>query len=358
MPFAIPKLTEIEERILIDLRSSLEEKDPAQLSQTPDSLFQRSVLMVLAKVLAGASYLKFQFLAFLSRQLFIETAEKEYLEQRARDHNLARKPATQAVLKARLNGNANTVVPQDAQFQGSVEYGLDTSYTIPRNGELEVQLKAHKAGVAGNVPVETPLTLVSPIAGLEPEAIVTEVIIEASSAEADNAFRGRLRERISQVARGGSLEDWVGWAKGVAGITRAFGLRTYAGAGTVGIMVVADEADPIAPTRTKIQEVYDYLRAPDKPAASKPFVFAPAIKKVNYTIHIEPDVPEIRAAVQADLKAFWTNNGGPGKTIQPSQWSGVISTVGGEDSHAISEPINPIATGSEEVAILGEITWN
>ncbi len=358
MPFVIPKLKEIEDRVISDLRSSLEEKDAAQLSQIPEGIFQRSLLRVIAKVLAGASYLKFQFLAFLSRQLFIETAEKEYLEQKARDYFLTRKSATKAVLNATVTGNRDTIIPQDARFQGTAEYELDTGYTVGASGELTIQLTAIDAGIVGNVSVGTILTLVNPIAGLDPQATVTEIVTEAADSETDDAFRVRLRERISQVARGGALEDWASWAKEVAGITRAWALRTYMGAGTVGVMVVADEADPITPTSSKIQEVYEYLTASDKPAAAKPFVFAPTLRTVDYTIHIEPDTPEIRTAVQADLKTFWTDNGGPGKTVQPSQWSSVISTVSGEDSHAITEPTAAITTSNMEVAILGEITWN
>ena len=82
-----PTLTSLHERIARDFSGRL--LDGA-------TLLRRSVLAVLAKVWAGACHTLHSVLAWLYLQVFVDTAEGEYMERWAGVWNLSRLPAAAA----------------------------------------------------------------------------------------------------------------------------------------------------------------------------------------------------------------------------------------------------------------------
>jgi len=72
MPFARPTLQEIVDRIVSDIQSRI---------TGATTLLRRSILRVLARVYAGAVHLVYGFLEFMKDQIFVQSADAEYLEK-------------------------------------------------------------------------------------------------------------------------------------------------------------------------------------------------------------------------------------------------------------------------------------
>ena len=92
-------------------------------------------------------------------------------------------------------------------------------------------------------------------------------------------------------------------------------------------------------------------------AGSDLYVFKGTPKTVNYTIDLTPDTPEIRAAVEAELRSFLLRDGYPEGTLELSRTNEAISIAAGEHSHKLLSPTVDTPVAKNELAVLGVITW-
>ena len=103
-----PTLTSLHERIARDFSGRL--LDGA-------TLLRRSVLAVLAKVWAGACHTLHSVLAWLYLQVFVDTAEGEYMERWAGVWNLSRLPAAAAAGDVVFTGQDGAVIPAESRVR-------------------------------------------------------------------------------------------------------------------------------------------------------------------------------------------------------------------------------------------------
>jgi uncharacterized phage protein gp47/JayE len=156
MPFERPNLQTLIDRIDADLESRLS-----------TSQLRRSNAKVYARVLAGVSHELHGFIEFLSRQLFFDTAEAEYLDRWASIYGLVRKPpslASGTVVFTVLEEGAT--VPEGTLLQADNEAVYETTSAV---SEGKASARALTAGTAGNVSAGDTLVLVSPIEGISSE---------------------------------------------------------------------------------------------------------------------------------------------------------------------------------------------
>ena len=65
------------------------------------------------------------------------------------------------------------------------------------------------------------ISLLSPVANINSDATVSEIVIIAADEETLESLRERLLNRLRLPPLGGSANDYVTWAKEVAGVTRS-----------------------------------------------------------------------------------------------------------------------------------------
>src|SRR4051812_32111533 len=88
MAFARPTLQELIDRVEADLTTRM---------PLAGAILRRSMIAVVARVLAGAAHQLYGYLTFLSKQLFPDTSEVEFLERQASLFNLSRLAAAFAI---------------------------------------------------------------------------------------------------------------------------------------------------------------------------------------------------------------------------------------------------------------------
>lgn len=354
MPFQTPTLPEIIDRTAADMQS--------RAVGGSGSVLRRSLLGVLARVLAGASHLLHKHLEYNSRQLIPDTADSLNLERWAAVWGLTRNPATFAGGTITFTGVDSSAVPAGTAVQASngEQYTTDAAGTIA-GGSVTVAATAVNAGAVGNIEVGVAVSLVSPVAGIDSEAVVAGGFADGGDQEADADLRARLLDRIQYPPRGGSANDYKVWAEEVAGVTRAFVYPLRGGPGRVGITFVMDDADPIIPDNTKVQEVQDYIDA-RRPVTANVDVFAPVAVPLDITIKLDPNTAEVQAAVTAEIEDFILRKSVPESFIYESQLREAISIAAGEVNHEIvstSPAISggKITAGYQELLTAGTITF-
>lgn len=349
MPFQRPSLADLFARTKADLE--------ARLGLGP--LLARSVLAVLARVLAGASHLLHGHLDWSSRQFLADTAEQRELERLASIYGLERKSAIAASGLVSFNGNDGAVIVAGTRMRraDSVEFLTLADVTIAASS-AEVQVEASLGGTAGNTPPATPLALVSPVGNVRSPGLVDAAgLFGGLEEESDEDLRARLLARIRNPPMGGNAADYKAWTLAVPGVTRAWIYPRIVGAGTVGVTFVTDGAPGGSiPTSDKVEEVRAAI-AELRPVTAQVSVFAPVALPLDLSIHLVPDTAEIRAAVTASLEDLILREAEPGGTLLLSHIAEAISSSTGENDHVLTVPAADVVAPTGELVQLGAITW-
>lgn len=363
MAFSRPTLDQLIERVKTDIKGGL----------NLVNVVRRSFVNVISKAIAGMTHLLYSYLTWVARQVFPDTAELEYLERWASIWGITRNEATFAELNITITGSEGAVIPQGTIFQreDGFQYELNAEVIIGVSGSEIEKIIATESGSNGDIDVGTVVTLLSPIANVDSEATVESIVIDADDTESDDSLRERLINRLQLPPLGGSSNDYIQWAREVAGVTRAWVLPLYLGPGTVGVSFVVDNEDPIIPSAAKVQEVQDYIDFL-KPVTALVTVFAPVEAPMDLEIAIKPNITEVQDNIVKELEDLVKRDAtlagsykSPGETndgsILLSKIRQAISIAVGLDDFEIvtingSAPAN-VVPNSGELITLGTITW-
>lgn len=351
MPFQRPTLEDLVTRVQGDLTTRL---------ALPGAVLRRSVIGILARVLAGAVHGLYGYLDYVAKQIFPDTAEVTYLERHASLYGLARTPASFAAGVVTFTGTDGTVIPEDTRLlrPDGVEFATTGSSTIA-SGTGTASVQALLAGAAGNTDTSVQLSCISPIAGVDATATMTTAADGGTDAESDDALRERVLIRMRQPPHGGNATDYVAWALAVAGVTRAWVYPGELGPGTVTVRFVRDlDGDgtailPSSPEVATVQAAIDALR----PVTADVTVVAPTSSLLNMTLSITPDTSATRATVTAELEDLLQRLASPGSTIPLSQLEIAVGTAEGVTDFGIASPGADVTHTTGQLAILGTLTW-
>ena len=351
MAFERPTLKQIIARVLSDIASNL---------TGADSRLRRSFERAIGIVLGGAAHLLHGHLVYLSKQILADTSDEEMLLREAALHlDPARKDPEKATGEITMTGVNGTSVPALTQWSASNGALYETDILgVVAAGVLVVASTAVDAGALGNIDTASPLSIGSPIAGLDSEATVTssDGMTGGTDLETVDEVRSRLLLHYQKPPSGGGPGDYESWCRDIAGVTRAWANRNYGGAGNVGIFFVRDSESPITPSAAEILDVQTYIDT-KAPLTAVPTVRAPTLTTVAMTIAVSPNTAAVQAAVEAQLEAMFLRDSEPGLTIYPSQLSEAISLSTDEDYHVLTVPAAAVTHANSELPILGTITW-
>lgn len=363
--FQRPTLAELIARIEADFNARI---------PGADSRIRRSMLSVLARVVAGVAFLLYGYLDFIARQIFADSAVDEYLIRLAAIHNVLPIEATKAQGTATVTGTNGAAINIGKILQrgDGVEYETITAATIS-GGTANLTVRALEPGLAGNTGSSTQLTFTSPISGVNAVA-TTGDLTGGAETEDTESLRTRLLDKLRQPPHGGADFDYITWAKSIAGVTRAWVYPQEDGAGSVRVRFMMDETyDDGIPESGDVAAVQAYIESV-RPVTAQVFVSAPEPVEMDFSIRLKNAAgtvvtdPAVRAAVQAELldllqreaepKADGTVNTTPSGKILFSHIRQAISNAAGEFDHEITVPSADLTpTNPGEVWVLGDITW-
>ncbi len=326
-----------------------------------DARVTNAVEGVLAKVMVLVSHLAHGHLDWVAKQIHPGTADDENLAMHGITwgRGAVIKPETPASGLVTFTGNNGSVIDVGATLRRSdnVEYILQNVVTIT-GGTGQGNVVAVVKGAAGNTVAGTKLSLTSPVAGINTNAVAgTNGLVGGNEAETPDEFRYRIAEIAASKPQGGNDGDYINWAREMPGVTRAWSYSGIAGAGTVTVLLVMDKrTGSIIPSSPEIQIVKDYIES-IRPLPGTLYVAAPEPLVIDYTIKLKPNTPSVQNAVKAEIEDFHRREAAPGKSLPFSRMNEAISTAPGEEDHELIEPVATVEPTAFQIPIIGTITF-
>ncbi|SDK32374.1 baseplate J/gp47 family protein [Billgrantia gudaonensis] len=352
MPWQSPTLNQLAEQIRADMRGRLPDAQPA---------LRRALLRVVADVDAGAVHGLYGYLAWLAKQLIIDTAEDEWLERWASIWGIRRDSAVAAAGEILLTGTPGAQLLEGVELEhdSGVIVTLDETVTLNAQGEATGSVTATEAGSDGNLAAGETLRLVSAESGIDGEATVgSDGITGGAERESNERLRARLLDRIQRQPHGGNEDDYIMWAREAhPDVTRVWVYPHAPDVGEVTVRLVCDDLDDIIPTTEVIDAVKEHIDR-ERPVAARGFyAIAPAAAPLNFEIRLTPDTAEARARVTDALADYLAQAAEPGGTLYREPLSGVIYVAAGESRHEMPVPADDVTHTVNQIATLGTITW-
>jgi len=332
MPFARPTLSDLRAQIKADLGS-----DWLRFANVP----------VLGKALAGALWGQYGYLDWIARQSTPFTAKDEALEGWAALKGVTRKAATKASGPASFAASGSSPLPAGTPVvltSTGAAYVVTTG-GVASGGSVAVTIQAVQAGATGNVDSGAGLTLGSAVAGVSPNGATTAALSGGADVELDASLRTRMLAAYAAPAKGGAQSDYVEWALGAPGVTRAWVSPRGQGPGTVVVYVMLDDAEathngfPQGSNGVAALETRDVAATGDQlvvanaiyplqPVTALVYVVAPRPNTVAFTLAgLSAATADIKAAIAAAIDAALLAVAAPGGSVNLSAIESAIAAV-------------------------------
>lgn len=317
---------------------------------------RQSNLRVLPKVFAYACHALYGFITWILKQLFADTAEAQYLERQASIQGINRRAASKATGTLTVSYTEGSTVPIGTIFMADDQTRYETT-AAPEVGSYTVPVQCLETGTVGNREEGLTYTLVSPVTGVDAEAIGSEMA-GGAEAESDESLRERLLYRLRNPPRGGTATDYVAWAKEVPGVTRAWCFPKEQGVGTVVVRFATDGLTETGiPTEGMVQIVADYI-AQAAPVTAATTVLAPVVKPIAFQIkNLTPNTEAVRAQIAAELKSLFLREASPGGVVLITHIQQAISSAAGEEDYVLVYPTENVAAENYELPVVGDIGY-
>jgi uncharacterized phage protein gp47/JayE len=359
LPWYTPTLKETRFQVRDNVRGNLEGAD----ASIPNSL-----LRVLADVTAKMAHGVMQMQDWLSKQLMPDTSEKEWLDRQAHmwlknaDGTTGRKLATLAQGQVYLTGQTWVPVPIGQRLQfGAVQYETTGTVFLAAGGQpTPTPARALDPGIVGNLEPGAALTVVNPAPGVDNSATIIQMDFGVDE-ETDDELRDRVLLRIREPPQGGANIDYVQWALGVPGVTRAWCSSMEMGVGTVTVRFMMDNLRASEGGFPRQSDVDNVQAAVDKlrPVAVKDcFVVAPIRRRVNVQIsRLIPDTPAVRAAIGVSLELMLRERAAPGQTIYAAWKNFAVMSAPGVQSYTLTNALDDYMQSPGHFPVMGNIVY-
>jgi uncharacterized phage protein gp47/JayE len=368
MPFLRPTLAAIRQRI----RGQFQARLPGA-----DLTLRRSVLGVHADVLAGELWEEYGYLDYIVDQMLPDTAT-DYLARFMAIYGLTPQGAIAAAGNVVFTGIASTPIPAGTlvQASGGAQYATVAAATLVGAGTATVGVVATTGGSNTNQAGSTPLTMPLAIPGVDGNpSFDANGATGGADSESQASQRQRLLARIQQPPQGGAPNDYVQWARSIAGVTRAWCLPLMNGPGTVGVTFMMDGRSNPIPLSADVTAVQNYINSV-RPVTAAVTVFAPAADTLALTIHgLLPNTAAVQAAIAASFQSLLQQKASPGAAPGISVFSGpgqalaspgliafadlddAISQAAGVTYHLLTSPSADHTSAAGSIAVPGTITY-
>lgn len=374
MPFARPLLSDLRTQVAQDISAALPGSDP---------LLRFSNLGIIGTVLAGLAHLHYGYIDWISQQAQPFTATGEFLEAWAALRDVYRLAAASANGTVTFTGQVGTTIPTGTPLVrgDGKRFTTTSSGTIGGGGSVTVSATANAdagglLGAFGNTAAATVMTLGQAIAGMNSGGSVAAAFTGGADIETDTSLRSRMLLAYQTPAHGGSLGDYVAWARAVAGVTRVWVVPHGYGAGTVVVYVMFDQSEaahagfPQGANGCATGETRDALATGDQlavanhifplqPVTALVYIVAPTSNTVPFTISgILSASSATKAAISAAIAEVLAAQGAAsGSTVALSTIEAAIAGVPGTTGFVIMTPTSNIASLVGQLPMLGTVTY-
>ena len=209
------------------------------------ALLQKAILKIVGSALAALVFGLYGYLDWIAKQAVPFTAEDEFLAGWGALKRVYLEPATQAILTVQFTGGAGVDLPAGTPVNRTADgfAYVTTADAIVVGATVTASIKAITAGSAGNCDDGTSVSLAAAVTGIQSSGSVTATVTAGADVESQDDFRSRVMFAFQNTAQGGDEADYVSWARGVPGVTRAWCAPNGFGAGTVVVYFMMDNAE-------------------------------------------------------------------------------------------------------------------
>lgn len=309
------------------------------LERIPDNIDKREGSIVFDAVAPAAMLiaLQSQNMAHIIRETYIKTATGEFLDWRAVEHGTARYPATHCIVKARFEDYEHN--PIDNVVVGDRFSSIGETpifYTVTKiNDDLTAELTADVEGIGPN----SYLGQILPVTSNDRLnwAEIIEVTAPARDEETDDHLRARLLGSQNWIAYGGNVADYLDMCSKIDSIGLAQIYPTWAGPGTVKVVIVNNDLKPAS--ETLCHKVKEELDPEDKttegyglaPIDHRVTVTAPEVLTVDIStkVKLEPQVSltSVSEAIHKTLESYFARLRGDWAEIDPVMGRGYAQII-------------------------------
>jgi uncharacterized phage protein gp47/JayE len=367
MPYPRPSLTALRNQSVQDITTS----------GVPGltGLLRNAVLRVLAWVMAGLAYSVYGYADWIARMGVPFTAQDEYLYAWAALIGIYPEPATASTGTAQFLGNPGLPIAAGTPLtlEDGTPFQTTGDGTVDVTGQVTVAIAAEVNGAFTNCPAGTIIRIATPIPGINSNG-TTGLCTGGADAETNDALRTRMLFKYRQPPQGGATADYVEWATEVPGCTRAWAVPNGAGAGTVVVYPMFDDAEAAfggfpqgtdgvatdepraAPATGDQLAVADHIY-PVQPVNALVYVVAAVPFPVDVTLEaLDPNTLDMQAQITAALNDIFLAIGSPGGWVWPSDLYEAILATPGINHFDIDAPADPIQAPAGNLPVLGTLT--
>jgi uncharacterized phage protein gp47/JayE len=296
---------------------------------------------------------------------FIDTSQGQWVDLRAGELGLTRKPAEVATGQVTFTYSQDITIPAGTRLTTGGDEPIYFVTTEPAelvNGTATVAAEAEEGGAAGNVAAGR-------IVALADDEDYADVVSVTNSApfsggvdeETDEELIERYKERVSKPATSGNVYQYEQWAKEITGIAQVRVYPVWNGPGTVKVVLVSSEGR--APSADKVQEVADYIESLRPIGADVTYIGCaerPIDVTATLTLQAGTDVSAVQQAYIDALTAMFKDAAFTDSMVRYSRLADLILNQNGVIDYAdltINGGTSNIVLGDDEVAVVGTVTF-
>lgn len=217
----------------------------------------------------------------LYKVAFADTSYGDFLTARAKEAGIIRKEATRAHGTIIVTGNG--VLHKGSQFATEDGIIFETTKDVTIKGATPVTIQAINPGVTGNVSAGAITVIPMSIPGVQ-SVTNTSSTLDGFEQESDDALRERYLVHVRTPGTSGNKFHYYEWAMSVPGVGGAKIVPTWAGPGTVKIIIVNSEFKEA--TDKLVKAVFDYIESV-RPMGAMVTVKSAIVKPINISVRIE-----------------------------------------------------------------------
>ncbi|EES73835.1 baseplate J-like protein [Paenibacillus sp. oral taxon 786 str. D14] len=252
---------------------------------------------------------------------FASTTYGEYLDLRAAEHGVTRRPAVAATGMVQFTGEPGKTVPagtivatpaDEYSAEASMEYETTAAVTLDENGVGTAPIRALVPGRAGVVPAGVIQVMATPVSGLT--AVTNpEATRGGADIESDELLLERFFSQVRNQGTSGNKAQYLKWAGEVPGVGGAQVEPLWQGPGTVGIYLLdadkrAANEEIVAAAQAYIDPTQDGQGEGVAPAGAIVTVMAaeevPIDIRVKLTLASGVTMDEVKKKIEDGVRAY------------------------------------------------------
>jgi len=293
---------------------------------------------------------------------FADTTYGEYLDRRAAEQGLTRKPAVKSTGRLTFSGPEGTVIPAGTRVSTNSEppiYFVTKAEGTIAGGTVTVDAEAEQGGVSGNVDAGKITVVLGNLSGV---VTVTnaEPFTGGINEETDEELLERYKEKVTRPQTSGNKYQYEAWAKEIAGVADARCYPLWNGNGTVKVVVV--DSEKRSPSAQVIQAVADYIESVRPIGADVTVVGVTEVPiniSVTVTVTTGADPSAVETNIRDNITEYFKKIGFVETVVRYTSIGNAILDANGVIDYSnltVNGAVSNVILNDDEVPILGAVS--